>query len=42
MDEALYLFPVREKRFSNTLPTDDEEKITKAMIKMWGNFARTG
>lgn len=42
MDEVIYLFPVRKRMFPTALPTKEEEKVQKAMIQMWTDFARTG
>lgn len=41
-DQDLYLFPVREKLFPTTLPTEGDEEVRKAMIQMLTDFARTG
>lgn len=41
-DEKLYFYPVREKLFSNALPTKEDEIMRESMVQMWVNFARTG
>ncbi|XP_031636223.1 venom carboxylesterase-6-like [Contarinia nasturtii] len=41
-DEQLYFFPKREKLFSNSLPTKEDDEMRKSLIQMWVDFARTG
>lgn len=41
-DEALYLFPVRNRMFQSSIPTESEERVRDAMVEMWVNFAKTG
>lgn len=39
---VIYLFPVRERIFAQSLPTKEDEQIQRAMVQMWTDFARTG
>lgn len=41
-DEVLYMFPIREAFFSNTLPTKEDEQVREAVVQLFVDFARTG
>lgn len=42
-DELFFQFPIREaEEFRTTVPTETEHYLQKAIIKLWGNFVKTG
>lgn len=41
-DDIIYLHPVRENFFSNSLPTKEDEEMRESFVKLWVDFARTG
>lgn len=43
-EELQYLFPVRKDLpyFYNSIPTEDDKKLSKLITELWVNFATTG
>lgn len=41
-DEMLYLFPLREKISPSSLPTEEDEQIRLAILRIFVDFARSG
>lgn len=41
-DELLYLYPMREQSFQDSLPTEQDEQLRVVMVEMWTNFIITG
>lgn len=42
VDDLMHLFPLRERLFPHSLPTEDDEQIRQSFIRLWIDYARTG